>query len=642
MILYKKKKGCGHENASPNHDLPKWSAVDKLVFGGIVLSFLAFLSEPKGPAIDVFIKLATNNQIPMLSESEGELHKEAYKVQKILKKRIRGGQIEYLVKWAGYPDSASTWEPITNLSGCLDLLSDFESGTIKVNGQKQEPFVDPFEEEISRKPRPVTFGTKTNGNGGIAGKKRKPAEMTYPEKKMEPARKSIATVDDVFSQLPQGNGKIDIKDLLKKKLAGYDKEREESEKIGGKYQKNPVRGKETYPSRPATKKAAQNLAKTEEQKDKTLHQLIDAYLPAKFKDKQKASSTPYVATYPPKEVKKTPAPEQDKLKAEIAKLKREKEKLAQELETLRKEKSKPSSLPEDDTNEEYLEKTTKILGVRKRANGEYEYAVQRALENREAQLAYLSTKMMKKYFAGVLINYLENHMMIGKEPQNGSAPPKNAVAAQDRKDVPMTNVVPKSLMAVIEEKALGVKQRLLYFAQCFNIVCIILIVTYIQVNKIICTEYLMLNQAILSIQQQLVFTSVLLQRLKAFLVVVFPQIGRPDLVFFAWRGTLGPCAYVDLVCASHIGPVFLQAQGFCEIVQGSHTAVPPQMRSASAIELAPCSKFLLKHVAIHALGFCRTLGLQLGRFLGKGKAAFLARDPEVRKGGLAVMRYSPA
>ncbi len=48
-----------------------------------------------------------------------------WEVEKIIQQRKRGPQYEYLVKWLGYPDSESTWEPTTNLKNCQELLRAF-------------------------------------------------------------------------------------------------------------------------------------------------------------------------------------------------------------------------------------------------------------------------------------------------------------------------------------------------------------------------------------------------------------------------------------------------------------------------------------------------------------------------------------
>ena len=51
---------------------------------------------------------------------------EAYKVEKIMKKKISKGKTQYLVKWVGYSMNESTWEPIEHLFGCPDLIEAFE------------------------------------------------------------------------------------------------------------------------------------------------------------------------------------------------------------------------------------------------------------------------------------------------------------------------------------------------------------------------------------------------------------------------------------------------------------------------------------------------------------------------------------
>ncbi|GMF48441.1 unnamed protein product [Phytophthora fragariaefolia] len=50
-----------------------------------------------------------------------------FHVEKILRRRGRSGNYEYLVKWRGYPDSDSSWEPGSRLEeDCADLVTAFE------------------------------------------------------------------------------------------------------------------------------------------------------------------------------------------------------------------------------------------------------------------------------------------------------------------------------------------------------------------------------------------------------------------------------------------------------------------------------------------------------------------------------------
>jgi len=67
--------------------------------------------------------------------SDGEEEEEEYSVEKILDKRTKGGKVEYLIKWEGYPDSENTWEPQDNLD-CPEIISAFEA---KKSAKKEEP-----------------------------------------------------------------------------------------------------------------------------------------------------------------------------------------------------------------------------------------------------------------------------------------------------------------------------------------------------------------------------------------------------------------------------------------------------------------------------------------------------------------------
>lgn len=55
---------------------------------------------------------------------------EEYVVEKILDKRWKGGETQYFVKWANYPDSDNTWEPAENVDSQY-LIDAFEAGCPK-------------------------------------------------------------------------------------------------------------------------------------------------------------------------------------------------------------------------------------------------------------------------------------------------------------------------------------------------------------------------------------------------------------------------------------------------------------------------------------------------------------------------------
>ncbi|XP_031634311.1 uncharacterized protein LOC116347737 [Contarinia nasturtii] len=53
-----------------------------------------------------------------------------YEVEKILKKRMKNGKIEYRLKWANFPSSENKWIPLEQMN-CPDLLKDFEKSRLK-------------------------------------------------------------------------------------------------------------------------------------------------------------------------------------------------------------------------------------------------------------------------------------------------------------------------------------------------------------------------------------------------------------------------------------------------------------------------------------------------------------------------------
>ncbi|KAK9138106.1 hypothetical protein Sjap_008700 [Stephania japonica] len=49
-----------------------------------------------------------------------------YEIEDVRRKRVRKGQIQYLIKWRGWPENANTWEPLENLQSCSDVIESFE------------------------------------------------------------------------------------------------------------------------------------------------------------------------------------------------------------------------------------------------------------------------------------------------------------------------------------------------------------------------------------------------------------------------------------------------------------------------------------------------------------------------------------
>jgi poly(3-hydroxyalkanoate) synthetase len=50
-----------------------------------------------------------------------------YDVEEIVGKCFMEGHPYYLIKWAGYDASESSWEPLDHCVNCLDMIEDYES-----------------------------------------------------------------------------------------------------------------------------------------------------------------------------------------------------------------------------------------------------------------------------------------------------------------------------------------------------------------------------------------------------------------------------------------------------------------------------------------------------------------------------------
>ena len=87
---------------------------------------------PRTKSVALQISSSLNFSSSSSTKSFSRSNVDEYSVEKILDKRnvFAGGGVEYLLKWKGFSDQESTWEPKKNLF-CQSLIEEFEKNLIK-------------------------------------------------------------------------------------------------------------------------------------------------------------------------------------------------------------------------------------------------------------------------------------------------------------------------------------------------------------------------------------------------------------------------------------------------------------------------------------------------------------------------------
>ncbi|CAK9177448.1 unnamed protein product [Ilex paraguariensis] len=102
------------------------------------------------------------------AEAEGERPKLAegfYEIEAVRKKRVRKGEVQYLIKWRGWPETANTWEPLENLLSCSDVIDAFEESLSSGKRRRKRKYGGPH--------------TQTKKKQQLQQQQRSPAAATY-------------------------------------------------------------------------------------------------------------------------------------------------------------------------------------------------------------------------------------------------------------------------------------------------------------------------------------------------------------------------------------------------------------------------------------------------------------------------------
>lgn len=131
---------------------------------------------------------------------------EEYIVEKVVDKRIKGGKVQYLLKWEGYGSDSNTWENENGLS-CPELIKAFEDSLKEKEKEKEK---SNGSSKVSKKKRQIseTVDDESGEDDGNVSKTSKSSSSGRIKDSVESEAESKKTKTNNFVTSPPKTEKV--------------------------------------------------------------------------------------------------------------------------------------------------------------------------------------------------------------------------------------------------------------------------------------------------------------------------------------------------------------------------------------------------------------------------------------------------
>ncbi|XP_008805740.2 probable chromo domain-containing protein LHP1 [Phoenix dactylifera] len=136
-------------------------------------------------------------------EEAPKLDEDFYEIEDIRKKRVRKGQVQYLIKWRGWPETANTWEPYDNVKSCADIIEAFEERSRSTRPSRKRRRKHGVSQGVAKKKQQQRSG-QTEESPATAAENPRPVSQDKTAAANSTDRAREAEADAVVEE---GNGK---------------------------------------------------------------------------------------------------------------------------------------------------------------------------------------------------------------------------------------------------------------------------------------------------------------------------------------------------------------------------------------------------------------------------------------------------